>query len=153
MPVKWHGNGPQEFVTVSLCIQIVIDKMQLCSSSVAYGCPHPNHTTTMGHSVHNIDIIKPLAHTTACTLSAVVRLVEHTVKFSKTTLEAAYSREINIMFSGNSSGGHSCSQHAKCTLSQTIETLVALCCLTNLHILVAFFCPQHKGYLFDDRAV
>ena len=32
------------------------------------------------------------------------------------TLEAAYSREMNVQFSGNNSGGHSCSQHANCTL-------------------------------------
>ena len=28
---EWHNNGPQDLVTVSLCIQIAIDKMQLCS--------------------------------------------------------------------------------------------------------------------------
>ena len=50
------------------------------------------------------------------TWTAVVRLVERSAKFSKTELEEAYGREINIMFSGNSSGGHSCSQHANCTL-------------------------------------
>ena len=28
---EWHDNGPQDLVTVSLCIQIAIDKMQLFS--------------------------------------------------------------------------------------------------------------------------
>jgi hypothetical protein len=28
---EWHDNGPQDLVTVSLCIQIAIDKMQLGS--------------------------------------------------------------------------------------------------------------------------
>ena len=27
---EWHDNGPQDLVKVSLCIQIAIDKMQLC---------------------------------------------------------------------------------------------------------------------------
>ena len=38
---EWHDNGPQELVTVSLCIQIAIDKTQLCSLSLAYACPYP----------------------------------------------------------------------------------------------------------------
>ena len=60
---EWHDNGSQDLITVSLCIQIAIDKMQLCSLSVTYACPYHNPTTTMGHSVHNVDISKPLAHT------------------------------------------------------------------------------------------
>jgi hypothetical protein len=67
---EWHDNGPQDLVTVSLCIQIAIDKMQLCLLSVAYACPYHNSTSTMGHSVHNVDIRKPLAHTTPYMLSA-----------------------------------------------------------------------------------
>ena len=59
---EWHDNEPQDLVTVSQCIQIDIDEMQLCLLSVAYACPYHNSTATMGHSVHNIDISKPLAH-------------------------------------------------------------------------------------------
>jgi hypothetical protein len=33
---EWSDNGPQDLITVSLCIQIAIDKMQLCWFSVAY---------------------------------------------------------------------------------------------------------------------
>ena len=61
---EWHDNGPQELVTVSLCIQIAIDKMQLCSlpSSLCLSIlkPHRHH----GHSVHNVDISKQLTNTT-----------------------------------------------------------------------------------------
>jgi hypothetical protein len=48
--------------------------------------------------------------------------------------EVAYDREITVQFSGNSSGGHSWSQRAYCMLPQ-LETSVALCCVTKLHIL------------------
>ena len=34
-----------------LCIQIAIDKMQLCWLSVAYACPYHNPSATMEHSV------------------------------------------------------------------------------------------------------
>ncbi len=60
---EWHNNGPQDLVTVSLCIQNAINNMHLCSLSIAYACPYHNPTATMGHSIHNIDISKPLTHT------------------------------------------------------------------------------------------
>ncbi len=47
--------------------------------------------------------------------SVFVRLVGCTAKFSETPLETAY-----IQFTGNSSGGHCCSQHANCTLPQSL---------------------------------
>ena len=214
--------------TVSLCIQIAIDKMQLCLLSIAYACPYHNPIATMGNSVHIVDISKLLAthdtihavchlpgtvktrlireeHTspvgqwpsklsiyllksvttpncsqvktlvrmtstqmsfpetvcaqcrnssvvqphsfTSCPLaglrqsrkvkqlhvevlgwlgytwSAVNRSVERTAKLSKTTLEEAYGREMNIQFSGKGSGGHSCSQHANSTLLQNLRHL------------------------------
>jgi hypothetical protein len=43
--------------------------------------------------------------------------------YSKMTLDVAYNREVNIQFSGNISGGHSCSQHANCTLPQNLRHL------------------------------
>ena len=58
-------------ITISLCIQIVMDKMQLCSLSVAYACPYHNPTPTMGHFVHKVDISKLLTHMMPDTLSAI----------------------------------------------------------------------------------
>ena len=58
---EWCDNGPQDLVTLSLCIQIAIDKMQLWLLSAVYACPY--HNPTMGHSVHMVDISKALAHT------------------------------------------------------------------------------------------
>ncbi len=48
--MKWHNNGPQDLVSVSLCIQNAINKMHLCSLSITYTCPYHNPTATMGHS-------------------------------------------------------------------------------------------------------
>ncbi len=61
---EWHNNGPQDLVTVSLCIQNAINKMHPCSLSLTYACPYRNPTTTMGNSIHSVDISKPLTHTT-----------------------------------------------------------------------------------------
>jgi hypothetical protein len=66
---EWHENGPQHLATVSLCIQFAIDEMQFCSLSVAYACPYHIPTAIMGHSVHNVDINKPLVYTTQYPLS------------------------------------------------------------------------------------
>ena len=50
---EWHDNRPQDFVMVSLCIQIAIDTMQLC---------YHNLSATMGDS-HYIVISNRLTHT------------------------------------------------------------------------------------------
>ena len=42
----------------------------------------------------------------------------------KNNIEVVYGREMNIKLFGNSSGGHSCSQHTKCTLLQNICGIV-----------------------------
>ncbi len=53
-------------------------------------------------------------------------------KFSETPLDMAYGREMNIQFTGSSSGGHSCSQHANCTLPQNLRRLWH-CAMIKLH--------------------
>jgi hypothetical protein len=77
-------------------------------------------------------------------------VVGRTVKFSKITLDSAYGGEKNITFSGNSSGGQSCSQQA----NSTLETSVALCCVTKVHILRwPAIVPMLKVHLCNDHAV
>ncbi len=55
----------------------------------------------------------------------------------KRLLEMAYVRETNIQFMGNSSGGHSCYQHANFALPQNWNGIV-LCDKTS-HFRVAFY--------------
>ena len=43
-----HDSGTQDLITLSLFIQININKMSLCLLSVAYACPYHDSTTT-GH--------------------------------------------------------------------------------------------------------
>ena len=69
----------------------------------------------------------------------------------KTTLEAADGREVNIKFSGNSSGGHSCSQHANCTLPRNLRHFWH--CAVWFYFWVAFDCPRPKAHLCNDHAV
>ncbi len=61
-------------------------------------------------------------------------MVGCTTKFSEMPL--AYGREINIKFTGNSSGGHSCMSACQLHAPSKLATSVALCCVIKLHILV-----------------
>ncbi len=87
------------------------------------------------------------------TWPVVVRPVGCTAKFSETPLKTAYGREINIQFTGNSSGGHSCSQHANCTLPQNCDICGIVLCDITAHFRVAFYCGQPKAHLCNNHAV
>ncbi|XP_070980020.1 uncharacterized protein [Oncorhynchus clarkii lewisi] len=52
------------------CLNAMSGPSKLVGHS-AYSCPYHKSTATMGQSVYNIDISKPLTHKTPCTLSAI----------------------------------------------------------------------------------
>ncbi len=106
-------NGIPETVSDSLCRNYLVMQTD-CSSSCLGG---------WSQTILEVKI-----------WSAVAKPVGCTAKFSETPLEMAYGREINIQFTGNSSGGHSCSQHANCTLPQNLRHLCH-CAVIKLHIL------------------
>ncbi len=63
-------------------------------------------------------------------------------QFSEHALETAYGREMNIQFTGNSSGGHSCSQHVSTCSLKTCDIYGIVLCDKTAHFRVAFYCDQ-----------
>ncbi len=103
-----------ETVSDSLCRNYLIMQIDCCSS-----CPGGWSQTILEVKMLDVEVLGWCGYT----WSAVVRPVGCTAKFSETPLETAYGRETTIQFTGNSSGGHSCSQHANCTLPQNLRHL------------------------------
>uniref|UniRef100_A0A8L0DRV8 C2H2-type domain-containing protein n=1 Tax=Oncorhynchus mykiss TaxID=8022 RepID=A0A8L0DRV8_ONCMY len=77
------------------------------------------------------------------TWSVVVRLVGRIAKFSKMTLEAANGSDVNIQFSGHSSGGHSCSQ-CTCVMimifNQLLDIEINILCVWRILV------PSHERW-------
>ncbi len=114
-----------ETVSDSLCRNSLVMQTDCCSS-----CPGGWSQTILEVKMLHMEVLGWCGYM----LSAVVRPFGSTAKFSETPLETAYGREINIQFTGNSSGGHSRSQHANCTLPQNFRHLWN-CAVIKLHIL------------------
>ncbi len=103
-----------EMVSDSLCRNSLVMQTDCCSS-----CLGGWSQTILEVKMLDVEVLGWCGYT----WSAVVRSVGCTAKFSETPLESAYGREMSIQFMGNSSGGHSCSQHANCTLPQNLRHL------------------------------
>ncbi len=101
-----------ETVSDSLCRNYLVMQTDCCSS-----CLGGWSQTILEVKMLDVQVLGWYGYT----WSVVVRLVWCTAKFSETPLEMAYGREININFTGNSSGWHSRSQHANCTLPQNLQ--------------------------------
>ncbi len=100
-----------ETVSDRLCRNSLVMQTDCCSS-----CHGGWSQTSLEVKMLDVEVLGWRGYT----WSAVVRPVGCTAKFSEMPLETAYGREMNIQFMGNSSGGHSCSQHANCTLPQSL---------------------------------
>lgn len=73
--------------------------------------------------------------------SVVVRLFGCPAKFSETILGMAYGSEMDIQLMGDSSGGHSHSQRAKCAIPQSLRHRQhCVVCYKTAHFSVAFQC-------------
>ncbi len=103
-----------ETVSDSLCRNSLVMQTDCCSS-----CPGGLSQTILEVKMLDVEVLGWCGYMR----SGVVRLVGCTAKFYEKPLETAYSREMNIQFTDNSSGGHSCSQHANCTLPQNLRHL------------------------------
>ncbi len=103
-----------EMVSDSLCINSLVMQTDCCSS-----CLGSWSQTILEVKMLDVEVLDWCGYT----WYAVVRPVGYIAKFSETPLEMAYGIEMNIQFTGNSSGGHSCSQHANCTLPQILRHL------------------------------
>ncbi len=135
----WNVVGPLLFNGCSKLLDIVAT--DCCSS-----CPGGWSQTILEVKMLDVEVLGWCGYT----WSAVVRPVGCTAIFSETPLEMAYGREMSIQFTGNSSGGHSCSQHANCTLPQNLRHL---CCVKTAHFRVVFYCGQPKAHLSNNHAV
>ena len=135
---EWHDNGPQDLVTVSLCIQIAIDKMQLCSLSIAYALCHTITQPPWG-TVHSANLSPTQSRTRGLRLWGSLDVLLNSLKQHWRRLVV----EILTFNSLATALVDSCSQHLKHLWH---------CCVTKLHILVAY-CPQHKVHLCNDHAV
>ncbi len=69
--MRWWSwmNGTTMGLRISSCYLCAFKMTSIKYTCVR--CPNHNPTATMGHSIHNIDISKPLTHTTPYTLSAI----------------------------------------------------------------------------------
>ncbi len=99
-----------ETVSDSLCRNYLVMQTDCCSS-----CPGDWSQTILEVKMLDVEVLGWCGYTWSA--------VGCTDKFSETPLETAYGREMNIQFTGNSSGGHCCSQHVIRTLLQNLRHL------------------------------
>ena len=150
---EWHDNGPKDLITVSLCIQIAIDKMKLCSLSLDYACPcnsPPPPWGTRFTTLTSANRSPTRRHTHGLWLWGWLDILPNSQKLSWRQLHGI---ENHIKLSGNSSCGHSCNNSGWHFSLKTWDICGIVLCVKTAHFRVAFYCPQHKVHLCNDHAV
>ncbi len=109
-----------ETVSDSLCRNSLVMQADCCRS-----CPGGWSQTILEVKMLDVEVLGWCGYT----WSAVVRLVGCTAKFSEMPWRRLMVEKLTLNSTGNSSGGHSCSQHANCTLPQNCD-ISGMCCVT-----------------------
>ncbi len=133
-----------EMVSDSLCRNYLVLHTDCCSS-----CPGGWSQTILEVKMLDVEVLGWCGYM----WSAVVKPVGCTAKFSETPLETAYRREINIQFTGNSSGGLSCSSMLIACSFKTCDICCIVLCNKTAHFRVTFYCGQPKAHLCNNHAV
>ncbi len=113
--------------------------------SIKYACPYHNLKATMSHSIHNLDIRKPLTHTMPYTLSAICPVQWKPGFICEENISPKCQTPSDVSICPLKSV-------AACSL-KTCDICGIVLCDKTAHFRVAFYCGQPKAHLCNNHAV
>ncbi len=133
-----------ETVSDSLCRNSLVMQTDCCSS-----CPGCWSRTILEVKMLDVEVLGWCGYM----WSAVVRLVGCTAKLSKTPLETAYGREINIKFTATALVDIPAVSMPIAHYLKTCDIFGIVLCDKAAHFRVAFYCGQPKAHLCNNHTV